>query len=84
MPYATTIVKIILVLTGLHVQGYAEGVGAYYHERPGLMREVCELRVQENWAPGLDCSWPCLVSGIEQHSLGEWWLVEVPGASMHV
>ena len=60
------------------------GVGAFYHERPGQMREICEHRVQQGWTLGLQCDWYCLVSGIEHDSLGEWWAVDVPGASFHL
>ena len=82
MPESLVIAKIIAVLIGAQVVGYSEGVGAFYSE--GLMQEVCERRAQENWTPGLQCDWPCLVSAIEPEHLGEWWLVDVPGASMHV
>ena len=60
----------------------AVGVGAYYG--PGLIQQVCEHRVQQGWTPGLQCDWPCLVSAIEPEDIGQWWLVDVPGASMHV
>jgi len=84
LPSHIVIAKIILCLIGTHTTGYETGVGAYYHQRPGLMREVCERRVAHGWNPGLDCSWPCLVSAIESEDIGQWWLVDVPGASMHV
>jgi len=58
------------------------GVGAYYGD--GVIQRVCEHRVQQGWTPGLQCDWPCLVAGIEQDTLGEWWLVDVPGASFHL
>ena len=60
----------------------AVGVGAYY--MPGVMQGVCEHRVEQGWTPGLQCDWYCLVSGIEHNSLGEWWAVDVPGASFHL
>ena len=82
MPYVTMIAKMVLLLTGMQVRGSMVGVGAYY--APGLMQQVCERRVQENWTPGLQCDWPCLVSAIEQEHLGELWLVDMPGGSMHV
>ena len=78
------IAKIILLVAGLQVSGYQEGVAAYYRE--GLLQEVCERRVRNGWVPphGLDCSWPCLVAGIEHEELGKWYLVDVPNASKHL
>jgi hypothetical protein len=76
------IAKAIFLIAGLRVIGYNEGVGAYY--APGVMERVCVHRVQHNWTPDLQCDWPCLVSGIEQQHLGEFWLVDLPGGSMHV
>ena len=55
---AAVIAKIIVVMIGAQVTGYAEGAGAYYG--PGLMQRVCEHRVSHGWQD-LDCSWPCLV-----------------------
>jgi hypothetical protein len=82
MPRPLVIAKLItLIALGLHVSGYSEGVGAYY--APGVMQGVCEQRVEQGWNPGLDCSHYCLVAGIEQDTLGDWVLVDVPGASFH-
>jgi hypothetical protein len=77
-------VKIVMLVAGMGVSDYREGVAAYY--RDGLLQEVCERRVRNGWtnAQRLDCSWPCLVAGIEHEELGKWYLVDVPGASMHV
>lgn len=82
MPSATAIAKMIFLLVGLHVSGYREGPAAFYHQVN--LRDVCVRRVQENWTPDLQCDWPCLVAGIEQDSLGQFWLVDLPGGSMHV
>lgn len=82
MPSASMIAKMILLIAGLRVIGYNEGMGAYY--APGVMEAVCERRVENGWTVGLDCCWPCLVSGIEHASLGEYWLVDIPGHSMEL
>jgi len=76
--------KIIALVSGMAVGGYDEGMAAYY--RDGLLREGCERRVTNGWTNGqmLDCSWPCLVAGIEHRELGAWYLVDVPGASTHI
>lgn len=58
------------------------GVGAYY--QPGIMQAVCERRVEQGWNPQLNCSWPCLISAIEQEHIGEWWLVYHPDCSYHL
>jgi len=87
MPSHIVIAKIIFVMIGTHTTGYETGVGAYYHKCPGQLQRVCIDRMTHGWVPPgvvLDCSWPCLIAGIEQDTLGEWWLVDVPGASMHV
>jgi len=82
---AIAITKLLMYAAMMGALGEPEvGVGAFYHERPGQMREICEHRVQQGWTPGLQCDWPCLVAGIEQDTLGEWWLVDVPGASFHL
>ena len=81
MSETAVIAKIVFVMIGAQVMGYSEGTGAYY--APGLMQRVCEHRVSHSWQD-LDCSWPCLVSAIEQEDIGQWWLVDVPGASMHL
>jgi hypothetical protein len=77
-------IKIVMLVAGVAVSDYREGVAAYYRE--GLLREVCERRVRNGWVPpgGLDCSGDCLVAGIEHKDLGSWWLISVPGASSHV
>ena len=62
------------------------GVGAYA-VKPDTWYNVCERRMTKGWAPPgvvLDCTWECLVAGIEQNTLGQWWAVDVPGASMHL
>jgi len=80
---AIAITKLLMYAAMMGALGEPEvGVGAFYAE--GLMQQVCEHRIQENWTPGLQCDWPCLVAGIEHDSLGEWWLVDVPGASFHL
>ena len=81
MSEAAVIAKIVFVMIGAQVTGYSEGVGAYYAE--GVMKRVCEHRVSHGWND-LDCSWPCLVSAIEPEDIGQFWLVDVPGASMHL
>ena len=81
MPKSLVIAKIVAVMIGAQVIGYSEGVGAYY--APGLMEGVCRYRVSEGWND-LDCDWPCLVSAIEPEHLGEMWLVDLPGGSVHV
>jgi len=81
MPSTIAIAKAIFLIAGLRVVGYDSGVAAYYS--PGLMEEVCRHRTDHNWTE-LDCDWPCLVAGIEQDSLGEWWLVDLPGGSIHL
>ncbi len=59
------------------------GVGAYYGD--GLMEQVCERRTLNGWHPvKLACSWPCLVAGIEQDTLGTWVLLSVPGDAQGV
>lgn len=65
------------------------GVGAYYHESPGLMKEVCERRMERGWHPVgvvLDCNWGCLAANPrhEPESIGEYWLVDLPGGGLHV
>ena len=87
MPSCHVIAKMVFLIAGLHVNSCEQGVGAYYHKCPGQLERVCINRMTHGWVPPgvvLDCSWPCLVAGIEQDTLGEWWLVDVPGASMHV
>ena len=81
MTEAITIAKIIFLITGMSVSGYAEGVGAFY--RKGLMEEVCRHRVENGWSVDLDCDHVCLVAGIEHDTLGDWVLIDVPGASFH-
>jgi hypothetical protein len=52
-----------------------------------VIQGVCERRVRNGWVPparALNCFWPCLVAGIEHEELGKWYLVDVPGASLHV
>lgn len=76
--------KLIWLISGLSVADYAEGVGAYY--APGVMLEVCERRMRNGWIPDgreLACDHSCLVSAIAQEDVGAWFLVDVPGASMH-
>lgn len=85
MNEAIVIAKLIFLITGMQVTSHAEGVGAFYHSDPGLMRSVCETRVAEGWNPGLDCSWSCLAAAIEpRDAIGEKWLVAIPGGSYHV
>lgn len=81
MAKALVIAKLIWLVSGLRVEGYAEGVGAYYHE--ASLRGVCELRVSEGWND-LDCSWPCLVSAIEPEDIGQIWLLYHPSCSWHL
>ena len=79
---AVAITKLLMYAAMMGALGKPEvGVGAYY--APGLMQRVCEHRVSHGWND-LDCSWPCLVSAIEQEDIGQMWLVDVPGASMHL
>jgi len=68
----------------LQVTGFQEGVGAFYHQVD--LRSVCERRVAEGWNPGLDCSWPCLAAAItsDPMQLGDYWLVDLPGGSLHI
>jgi len=87
MTNCALIAKMVFVIAGLHVNSCSVGVGAYYHKCPGQLERVCINRMTHGWVPPgvvLDCSWDCLVAGIEQDTLGQWWLVDVPGASMHV
>lgn len=81
MPSPAMIAKMILLVAGLRVVGYNEGVAAYY--APGMMEEVCERRVSNGWND-LDCSAVCLVSGIEPGHIGDWWLVYHPTLSYHL
>jgi len=68
------ITKLLMYAAMMGALGEPEvGVGAFYG--PGLMKQVCVHRVQENWTPGLQCDWPCLVSAIEQEDIGQMWLV---------
>ena len=65
------------------------GVGAYYHESPGLMKEVCERRMREGWHPPgirLSCDWPCLAANprYEPESIGEYWFVDLPGLGLRI
>ena len=79
--------KMILLVAGLSVGDYAEGTGAYYHEVS--LREVCERRERLGWLPNgatLDCAFPCLAAAISSgpSELGDYWLVDLPGASLHI
>jgi len=77
------ITKLLMYAAMMGALGEPEvGIGAFY--MPGVMHDVCMRRVQENWTPGLQCDWYCLVSGIEHDSLGGWWLIDVPGSSFHL
>ena len=77
---AIAITKLLMYAAMMGSLGEPEvGVGAYY--APGLMQRVCEHRVSHGWND-LDCSWPCLVSAIEQEDIGQFWLVDV--GSMHL
>ena len=78
---AAVIAKIVFVMIGAQVTGYSEGTGAFYAE--GVMEQVCRHRVSHGWQPDLDCSRLCLVSGIEHDSLGQRWLVDIPGGSFY-
>ena len=79
---AIAITKLLMYAAMMGALGEPEvGVGAFYAE--GVMKRVCEHRVEHGWTPGLRCEWYCLVSGIEQESLGEWWAVEV-GSTLHL
>ena len=79
---AIAITRLLMYAAMMGALGEPEvGVGAYYG--PGLIQQVCEHRVSHGWQD-LDCDWPCLVSAIEPGDLGQWWLVDVPGASMHL
>jgi len=86
MTEAMVIAKLIFLITGMRVAGYEQGVAAFY--APGVMQEVCERRARNGWYPvgsgGLNCDWPCLVSGIEPEHIGEMWLVYHPGCSYHL
>ena len=76
MSEAAIIAQLLFHAVLLGALGQPEvGVGAFYHERPGQMREICEYRVQQGWTPGLQCDWPCLVSAIEPEDIGQMWLV---------
>lgn len=74
----------VLCMLGLCGSPDGEGVGAYYHQRPELMREVCERRVAEGWNPGLDCSFPCLAAGMRPEEIGSYVLADLPGHSLVV
>ena len=87
MPYVTMIAKMILLIAGIGVGSYAQGVGAYYHEVS--LRDVCQRRVENGWFPQgneLVCTHPCLAAPItpDPSRLGEYWLVDLPGGSLHV
>jgi hypothetical protein len=74
--------KLILLVSGHRVQGYDQGVAAYYRE--GLMQDVCDHRVSQGWNPHLDCSQKCLVASIEPDYIGEVWLVSILDSSFHL
>ena len=81
---AIAITKLLMYAAMMGALGEPEvGVGAYAVQ-PDTWYNVCVHRVEQGWTPGLQCDWPCLVAGIEQDTLGEWWLVDVPGASFHL
>ena len=84
MTNCALIAKMVFVIAGLHVNSCSVGVGAYYNQRPGLMREVCERRVSNGWQPDLDCSWPCLAAGMDASEIGDYVLADLPGHSMVV
>ena len=79
---AIAITKLLMYAAMMGSLGEPEvGVGAFYAE--GLMQRVCEHRTEMGWA-SLNCSWPCLVAGIEQDTVGEWRVVDLPGGSVHL
>jgi len=75
------LIKIIICILGMQIKGYEEGVGAYYAD--GVMQKVCEYRVTQGWND-LNCSWPCLVSGIEPEHIGEYWLIYHSTLGYHI
>lgn len=75
-PALAALLSMIMVAS---VQRADKGVAAYYHQID--IRDVCLTRTA--WQD-LDCSWPCLVAGIEQDTVGRWWFINVPGASWHL
>ena len=87
MAYFRMIAKLVMLVVGLHMGSVQEGVGAYYHEVS--LREVCQRRVENGWHPAgaeLLCSYPCLAAAVtaDPMQLGDFWLVDLPGGSMHV
>ena len=87
MPYFAMVAKLVMLVVGLQVGSVQEGVGAYYHEVS--LREVCQRRVEHGWHPvgaELNCSYPCLAAAIRSgpSQLGDYWLVGLPGGSLHV
>ena len=80
---AIAIAKLLLYASLMGALGEPEvGVGAFAVQ-PDTWYKVCLHRVEHGWND-LDCDWPCLVSAIEQEDIGQMWLVDVPGASMHL
>lgn len=84
MTTCAQIAKMVFLIAGLRVNSCSVGVGAYYHTQPGLMRQVCERRVEHGWNPGLDCDWPCLAAGMDAGEIGDYVLADLPGHSMVV
>lgn len=79
----STIIKLLTIAALYGYLGPPDvGVGAYATE-PDTWYNVCLNRVRNGWNPQLNCEWPCLISAIEQEHIGEWWLINVPGASFH-
>jgi hypothetical protein len=78
--------KIIAIVAGLQVAGYAEGGGAYYHN--ASMGQVCERRVGNGWTNGqaLHCSWPCLAAcgAYDPTMLGAYVLADLPGGGRRI
>jgi len=87
MPYFRMIANLVMLVVGLQAGSVQEGVGAYYHEVS--LREVCQRRVENGWHPPgaeLLCTYPCLAAAVtaDPMQLGDFWLVDLPGGSMHV
>jgi len=80
MPKLIIITK-LLTLAGVQILGISVGTLAYYHQ--GDLYNVCLLRDSNGWNQQLNCSFPCLISAIEQEHIGEYWLIALPNCNGH-